>query len=86
MLSSINDSPLVTIPSTGIFSPGFIRIKSFINTSFMGINSSFPFLTTVISFGCKSINFFIADEALVFALSSRKRPSKINVMITTADS
>ena len=65
MLSSIADSPLVIIPSTGIFSPGFTIIMSPATTSSTGIVTSFPFLTTSAVFGFSPISFWIASEDMV---------------------
>ena len=54
LVSSI-DSPSVTIPSKGIFSPGFTTISSPIETVSGATTTSSPFLLTVAESGLMSI-------------------------------
>ncbi len=77
MLSSIDVSPLVTTPSTGIFSPGLTITKSPSTTSSTLILTSFLFLSTVAVFGEMLIRRSIAS--LVFPLAPA---SSIFPMIT----
>ena len=84
--SSTEVSPPVTIPSTGIFSPGLIISFSPTCTSIMETSFSVPSLITLAIPGRKSISFLIASPALPFAFVSKNLPRSINVIIIEADS
>ena len=78
--------PFTTIPSTGIFSPGFTRIISPAFISSIRTSCGSPSFIITAFFGCKPINFFIAEEVFPFVLASRNFPRRIRVIITPADS
>ncbi len=79
--SSTADFPSLTIPSTGIFSPGLTRTTSPTKTSSTGISISFPSLTTRAVLGCKPISFLMASEVCPFALASNSLPRIMRTMI-----
>ena len=92
MLSPVNadsftdDSPSITIPSTGIFSPGFtMKISSFF-TSLIGITISFPSRMTVAFSGFNFIRFFIAFVVFTFEMDSSIFPTVMRVTIIAAPS
>ncbi|MNL21256.1 hypothetical protein D3C87_1425360 [compost metagenome] len=86
ILSSTNEVPSYTTPSTGIFSPDLTKIWSAICTSATAISFS-PFAVIIITvLGCKPTNFLMADEVLDLALSSSNLPSIIKTIITAAAS
>ena len=82
--SSTEVYPCFTIPSTGIFSPGFTTITSPTATSSIGILTSFPSFITVASLGCSPINALIASEVLPLDTDSKYLPNIIKVIITPA--
>ena len=87
MLSSTNELPDCTVPSTGILSPGRTRIKSPGLTFSKDTIFSRPSPSkTVTLAGCKPISFLMADEVSALARSSSSLPSRMNTMITAADS
>ena len=75
--------PSVTIPSTGIFSPGFTIIMSFTLTSSTFTLISFPFFRIIAVLGLNPINLFIASDVFPFAFASHNLP-KITIVINTA--
>ena len=84
--SSTELLPFVTMPSTGIFSPGLIFNKSFTFTCAKGILCSTPFLMTVASGGTKFKRARMALFVLPCAFSSNTWPNNINVSMTVAAS
>ena len=84
--SSIDVSPLVMIPSTGIFSPGRTIIVSLTSNSETGISISPPFLLTLAILGCRSNNFLIASVARFLAPDSSTLPMRMRVVIVAAES
>ena len=82
ILSSTLDSPSITIPSTGIFSPGRTITISPITTSFNGTSISTLFLTTFAVLGFKPINFLMAEPVFPLARTSINFPNLIKVIIT----
>ena len=63
MDSSTSDSPVSTVPSTGILLPGRITTVSPASTSAEGISTSTPFRMTEALAGARSINAVMADDA-----------------------
>lgn len=82
--SSTEESPEITMPSTGIFSPGLTINMSPIMTSSIGTLSSLPFRITAAVFGERPISFFIASEVFPRAAASSHSPNRTNV-INSAD-
>ncbi len=79
--SSTADFPSLTIPSTGIFSPGRTITTSPTKTSSTGRSISFPSRMTRAVLGCNPISFFMASEVCPFALASRNLPRMIKTII-----
>jgi len=87
ILSSTYEVPLMTIPSTAIFSPGLTRMVSFLLTCSIGISIWCPPSCTIVTvLGCNPISFFMAEDVLPFAFSSSNFPSSIKVITTEAAS
>ncbi len=84
MDSSTAETPSRTIPSTGIFSPGRTTTRSPIRTSSSGTSVSSPSRTTRAVLGCRPMSRLIASDVRPLAIASRRRPSRIRVMITAA--
>ena len=84
--SSTEVSPFITIPSTGIFSPGFTTTISPTTTFSINISISFPSAKTFAFLGCNPISFFIALDVSPFVLASSNFPKVIKVIIIPADS
>ena len=84
--SSMDEAPLMIIPSTGIFSPGLTVMISPCTTSITGISISTLSRSTLAVLGCSPINSWIALEAFVFAFASSNRPIKTSVIIITEES
>ena len=82
--SSIKDSPSMTFPSEGIFSPGFMIITSPTDSSDVKTSISCPSTRILAVFAPNSISFLIANDALPLALDSKNFPIKWNVMIVVA--
>jgi hypothetical protein len=82
-LSSTADTPSVTTPSTGTFSPGRIRTRSPTTTSASGTRVSAPPRTTHAVGGCRSISARIAAPARRMARASIHRPISTSAMTTT---
>lgn len=70
------------MPSTGIRSPGRTRSTSPGMTSSSGTSTNPPSRSTRAYLGCRPMSRLIASLFLPFAFASRKRPSRISVMIT----
>jgi hypothetical protein len=81
MDSSTADSPETTRPSTETFSPGRTTRMSPISTSSTGMSHSSPPRTTRAVFAWRPASFFIASLVRPFALISKRRPSRMSVMI-----
>ena len=81
MLSSTNDSPLSTVPSTGILSPGRTDTRSPARNVAIGTSRSMPPANRRAVEGCNPISFLIADEVLPLARSSSNLPSRTKAMI-----
>ena len=80
MDSSIEVSPLVTLPSTGIFSPGFIsKVSPTLTLSSGSIISLFSLITRA-SFACKFNNSLNALVVCDLARASKYLPRRINVI------
>ena len=86
MLSSTYESPLITVPSTAIRSPGFTAIVSPIRAFSIGTVCSPDPVTIVIVLGCRPASLRIAVEVFCFARSSSKRPRRIKAIIPLAAS
>jgi hypothetical protein len=84
MDSSTALCPWLTIPSTGIFVPGFTSTVSPGITSSTGISLSSPFSMIIAVFGARPISFLIASPVRPFDAASRDLPSRISAMITPA--
>ncbi len=80
--SSTADFPSITIPSTGIFSPGRIITVSSFFTRLKGTSFSTPFSMIVAVFGCRPISLRIAPPVLPLVRDSSILPSLMRVMIT----
>ena len=79
--------PLVTDPSTGIFSPGLTRRISPVTTCSSGISSSLPSARTMRArFGARPSNSLIAALVWLRARNSSTWPSSTRVVITAAAS
>ena len=79
--------PLVTMPSTGIFSPGLTRKISPGLTSSRAISSSCPSSRTILAvFGASPSNSLIAALVWLRARNSSTWPSRTRVVITAAAS
>ena len=78
--------PSITIPSTGIFSPGLTTNTSPFFTCSIDTFSSSPFLITVAVFGASFIRLFSASVVFPFDLASSIFPTVISVRIIAADS
>ncbi len=72
----------MTIPSVGIFSPGFTSMISFITTSFAEISFTCPFRITLAIVGLKSNSFLTDAELLFFIASSMYFPKSTKAMMT----
>ena len=72
--SSIKDSPSMTLPSEGIFSPGLMIITSPTDNSDVKTSISCPSTKILAVFAPNSISFFIANDAFPLALDSRNFP------------
>ena len=87
MLSSTNEFPEETVPSTAIFSPGRTSSVSPGITASTGISiTSSSEITLITVFGLSPISFLIAAAVLPFARASSVRPSRMKAMITDAAS
>ena len=82
MLSSTEERPSTTRPSTGTFSPGRTRNRSPGTTSLTGTSRSTPSRTTRAVFGCKPISFLIASLVRPLARASSSLPVTMRVMMT----
>ena len=84
--SSIVECPSTITPSTGIFSPGFIKTVSPFDTSPISISTISPFLMILAFLDWKFTNFFIAAEALPLLNASKYFPNITKAIIIAADS
>ena len=84
--SSIVECPSIITPSTGIFSPGFIKTVSPFDTSSIPISIISPFLIILAFLAWKFTNFFIAAEALPLLKVSKYFPNITKAIIIAADS
>ncbi len=82
MLSSTDERPSTTRPSTGIFSPGRTRSTSPGTTSATGTSISTPPRTTRAVFGCSPMSFLIASLVRPLARASSSLPATMRVMMT----
>ena len=78
--------PSMTIPSTGMFSPGRTTKISPCRTSAIDTVTSCPSRTTVAVFGASRIRLFKASVVLPFAWDSSIFPTVMSVRIIAADS
>ena len=76
----------MTIPSTGIFSPGLTTKISLIFTCSIAISVSIPSCSIIAVFGASLINFFNASVVLPLEWASNIFPRVISVRIIAADS
>ena len=81
MLSSTEDRPATTSPSTGTRSPDRTRTMSPRTTCSIGMSLSTPARTTRAVRGARPTSLRIASEVWLRARASRNRPSRISVMI-----
>ena len=79
-------SPSITIPSTGILSPGLTINRSPTPTSSIGTVFSPPSSIITAVFGASFIRAFKASVVLPFDLASRVFPTVIRVSMVAADS
>ncbi len=86
MDSSTADSPSVTVPSTGMRSPGRTTTTSPGSTSSVFNSTSAEFRITRAVGGCSSIRRRMASPAWPRARASSMRPSRISATITAAAS
>ena len=86
MDSSIAEEPLMTMPSTGTFSPGRTYIISPCNTSTTETSINTLLRSTLAVFGCNPIKPRIELEAFFFAFASSNLPIKTKVIIITEES
>ena len=84
MDSSTEEAPSVTVPSTGIRSPGRTRRRSPLRTSATGISVSEPDRTTHAVSGASFISSRIAPDAFRRERDSRNFPSIISATIMPA--
>ena len=84
--SSIVEEPSITIPSTGINSPGFTTKISSIFTFSTATETSFWFWMIVAVCGESFINDFNASVVFPFEIDSKSFPTEINTKIIAADS
>ena len=80
--SSTSDSPVSTVPSTGILLPGRMTTISPASTSAVGTSTSIPLRITVAFAGVRSISALIADDAPARARISSQWPSRMNTSRT----
>ena len=85
-LSSTEERPSVTSPSTGMRSPGRTTTRSPTSTSSTGISTSAPSRRTVAVLGARSISRVMASLVLPLERVSRNLPRVISVRIMPADS
>ena len=81
MLSSTDDLPVTTVPSTGIRSPGRTTIVSPTTTWSMGSWTSPCWRSTRAVWACKPNSFLMAAPVRPWARVSTMRPSRMRVMI-----
>ena len=86
MDSSIEERPSMTIPSTGIFSPGRTRNRSPTWTRSIDISSSDPPIMRRAVFGARSSNARMACPVRSRARSSKTCPSSTNTVMVAAAS
>ncbi len=84
MLSSIEERPSRSTPSTGIFSPARTRRRSPRTTCSIGMSTSTPSRITRAVRGASPMSLRIASEVWLRARASRKRPRRMSVMIAAA--
>ena len=84
--SSTAELPVVTTPSTGIFSPGRTRTTSPPTTSPIGSSTSRPSRSTRAVLACRPISFLIASLVRPLALTSSARPRTTRAVTTTVTS
>ena len=82
MDSSTDDAPSVTMPSTGMRSPGRTSTVSSICTCVMGISFSMSFSTMVATLGRSPISLRMAPPVRPLVRDSSIFPNLIRVMIT----
>ena len=85
-LSSTEDQPSTTTPSTGTRPPGLTTMRSPTATSSTGTSTSAPFRRTVAVLGERSISREMACPVLPLERVSRNLPSVMRVRIMPADS
>jgi len=78
--SSTDDTPSITTPSTGIFSPGRTSTISPTMTSAAGTVISFPSRTTRAVFAPSFINVRIACDVRPLAIASNSLPMRTSVI------
>ncbi len=86
MDSSTSDSPVSTVPSTGILLPGRITTISPANTSAVGTSTSTPLRMTEAFAGVRSISAVMADDAPARARISSQWPSRMKTSRTATAS
>ena len=86
MDSSTNDSPLSTVPSTGILLPGRITTISPANTSAVGTSTSAPLRMTEAFAGVRSISAVMAEDAPARARISSQWPTRMKTSRTATAS
>ena len=74
----------MTVPSTGIFSPGRTTMMSPTWTSSTGNSASTPSRITRAVLAWSPMIFRIASEVLPLAMASKSLPAKMKVIIMTA--
>ena len=86
VLSSTYDSPLTTIPSTAMRSPGFTIMVSPACACSIGMLVSPLSVRMVTVLGCSPISFLMAVDVFCFARASNSLPRRMKAMMTLADS
>ena len=82
MLSSTDERPSTTRPSTGTFSPGRTRSTSPTTTSATGMSLSTPPRTTRAVLGCRPMSCLMAALVRPLACASISLPATMRVMMT----
>ncbi len=81
ILSSTEDWPSITTPSTGTFSPGRTMTMSATSTSSIGMSTSSPSRTTRAVLACRPINLRMASLVCPLARASSTCPNRIRAMM-----
>ena len=86
ILSSTYDSPIVTVPSTAMRSPGLTAMISPIRAFSIGTVRSPDSVMIVTVLGCSPISFLMAVDVFCLARSSSNLPSRMKAIIILAAS